>query len=274
MGDKAGKGNNCDSCAEKHCSEVVANRAILRATRLDIVVVSPLFSQLLPDHASALKPVPLSLLVNDLVLLDTEAHHRSHQFSDTYELAAFRTSDSQEFYAYASKGLWCVWIGISVDGKMEYSVEKQLCTIPQLFKLFNDFVGLLPIGYYASSNAVDFNRLKGLYSGGGGDISQQSFLNLGYEVTFRLFGPYGAIQTPDVCQPTIHKFLSKAGSASVDIPGTLHLKNSRKVFDDVVMLHNIWISLKQVFEKYELEDGDYQENEDDYWTEEDDTLFE
>ena len=45
MAEKAGKGNNCDPCAEKHCKDVVANRAKLRATRLDIVVDAPLFSQ-------------------------------------------------------------------------------------------------------------------------------------------------------------------------------------------------------------------------------------
>jgi hypothetical protein len=93
MGEKAGKGNNCDYCAEKHCNEVVANRAKLRATRLNIVVSAPLFSQICPENSSALKRSRLLLLLGDLILIDTEAHHRSHQFTETYELAALRTSD-------------------------------------------------------------------------------------------------------------------------------------------------------------------------------------
>jgi hypothetical protein len=177
----------------------------------------------------------------------------------------FELSDQQEFYTNltdATDGVWNVWIGRCLNGKMVYSVEKQRCSIQDMFKLFQDFVGILPIGYYASSNAVDFNRLKGLYSAGGVDINQQRFLNIGYEVTFRLFGPYGAIQTPDLCQATIHKYLFEAAGVTVLIPGSIQLKQSRKVFDDVIMLHNIWNALKLVFkdtvviidEEVELED--------------------
>ncbi len=87
MGEKVGKGNNCDTCAEKHCKEVVANRAKVRANRLDIVVSAPLFSQICPAFASCLKKFVLSTFAGDMILLDTEAHHRSHQFSETYELS-------------------------------------------------------------------------------------------------------------------------------------------------------------------------------------------
>ncbi len=68
------RSNNCDPCAEKHCKDVVTNRAKLRATRLDIVVAAPLFSQLAPANASCLKKSVLSALVGDLILLDTEAY--------------------------------------------------------------------------------------------------------------------------------------------------------------------------------------------------------
>ena len=50
-----------------------------------------------------------------------------------------------------------------------------------------------------------------------------------------------------MCQATIHKFMFKAGDVSVQIPGSLTLKKSRKVFDDVIMLYNIWNALKLVF---------------------------
>jgi hypothetical protein len=79
MGEKAGKGNNCDSCAEKECKRIVAGRAKLRAARLNIVVTAPLFSQLYPANATCLKQAVLSTLVGDLILLDTEAHHRSQR---------------------------------------------------------------------------------------------------------------------------------------------------------------------------------------------------
>jgi hypothetical protein len=265
MGEKAGKGNNCDYCAEKQCNEVVANRAKLRATRLNIVVSAPLFSQLCPANATCLKKCVLSTFGGDMILLDTEAHHRSHQFAETYELAAFKTSDHQEFYSNRTdvrNSMWNVWIGRSFDGKMVYTVEKQCCSVPDMFKLFRDLVGILPIGYYASANAVDYNRLKGLYLAAGVNIDQQSFLNIGYEVTFRLFGPYGVIKTPTLCQATIHKFMFEASDVIVPIPGSIALKKSRKVFDDVIMLHNIWNALKLVFkdtvvvtdEEIELED--------------------
>ena len=84
MGEKEGHGNNCDDCAEKHCKEVVANRAKLRANRLDIVVSAPLFSQLCPANATCLKKYVLPTFAGDMILLDTEAHHRSHQFSETF----------------------------------------------------------------------------------------------------------------------------------------------------------------------------------------------
>jgi hypothetical protein len=279
MGEKAGKGNNCDACAEKFCKRVVANRAILRAHRLDIVVSAPLFSQLGPENASYLKKSVFSGLLCDLILLDTEAHHRSHQFAETYELAAIRTSDQQEFYSNrtdATQALWNVWIGKSSNGKMGYSVEKKHCSVTQLFKLFNEFVDNLPIGYYASANAVDYNRLKGLFTAGGADINKQRFLNIGFEVTFRLFGPYGMIKTPDLCQATIHKYLFKAGDVDVQIPGSKALKKSRKVLDDVIMLYNIWNALKLVFTDYVVVTDEEIELEDDMDVvdEEDDELFE
>jgi hypothetical protein len=246
MGEKEGHGNNCDDCAEKNCKAVIACRAKLRAARLNIVVSAPLFSQLGPENATCLKKSVLSTLNGDLILIDTEAHHRSHQFSDTYELAAFKTSDHQEFYSNrtdTSLDMWNVWIGKSLNGKMDYSVEKKRCSVPDMLKLFNGFVGILPIGYYTSANAVDYNRLKGLYSAGAVDINQQRFLNIGFEVTFRLFGPYGMVKTPDLCQATIHNYMFKASDVIVPIPGSIALKKSRKVFDYVVMLFNIWNAL-------------------------------
>ena len=80
----------------------------------------------------------LSKLNGDLILIDTEAHHRSHQFSETYELAAIRTSDQKEFYSNrtdATQALWNVWIGSSSNGKMIYAVEKQRCSMSEMFKL-------------------------------------------------------------------------------------------------------------------------------------------
>ena len=55
----------------------------------------------------------------------------------------------------------------------------------------------------------------------------------------------------------------EASDVLVPIPGSIALKKSRKVFDDVVMLFNIWNALKLVFkdtvvvtdEEVELEDG-------------------
>jgi hypothetical protein len=269
MGYKKGKGNNCDECAEKHCKEVVANRAKLRATRLQIQVLSPLFSQLSLENAASLKSDVLDLLLGDIVLLDSEANHRSHQFSDTREISAFRTTDFTEFYAYRSSydgpGQWNVWVGIEDgEGKMDYSIEEKIVDDAGLFQLLIGFIAGFPIGYYASSNGCDINRLRGLYSIGGGDFDEQEFLNLGYEVTFRLFGPYGAIQTPDLCQPTIHKYLFKAGEEEVEIPGSLDLKKKKKVINDVYMLFNIWNALKLVFDSYISEGDEGVERENDF----------
>jgi hypothetical protein len=139
MGEKEGHGNNSDDCAEKFCKRVVANRALLRARRLDIVVSAPLFCQLAPENDSCLKKSVLTTLIGDLILIDTEAHHRSHQFLETYELAAIRTSDHQEFYSNrtdASLDMWNVWMGRSFDGKMLYTVEKQCCSKFKLFQLY------------------------------------------------------------------------------------------------------------------------------------------
>jgi hypothetical protein len=55
----------------------------------------------------------------------------------------------------------------------------------------------------------------------------------------------------------------EASDVIVPIPGSIALKKSRKVFDDVVLLFNIWNALKLVFkdtvvvtdEEVELEDG-------------------
>jgi hypothetical protein len=167
-------------------------------------------------------------------------------------------------------------MGKFLNGKMTYTVQNKRCSVSEMFHLFQKFVGAFPIGYYASANAVDFNRLKGLYSAGVADINQQSFLNIGFEVTFRLFGPYGVIKTPDLCQATIHKYLSEAGGVTVSIPGSIPFKKSRKVFDDVVMLFNIWNALKLVFKDTVVVTDEEFELEDDMEVvdEEDDELFE
>ncbi len=155
---------------------------------------------------------------------------------------------------------------------MVYSVENQRCSVLDLFKLFKEFIGILPIGYYASANAVDFNRLKGLFTAGWADIN--GFFNIGYEATFRLFWPYGLIKTPDLWQATIHKYLFEAAGVTVLIPGSIQLKQSRKVFDDVIMLHNIWNALKLVFIDSVVNDEFELEDDLDVVDEEDEVLFE
>ena len=61
------------------------------------------------------------------------------------------------------------------------------------------------------------------------------------------------------------------------IPGSIPLKKSRKVFDDVILLHNIWNALKLAFKHtVVVADGEIELDDDDMDVvdEEDEELFE
>jgi len=194
---------------------VVLNRAKNRAKRLNIVVSAPFLDQLVWDSFSTLSSGARQILTNGyLVFLDTEASGKSHKFVNTYEVAALSTNDYVMFYANRTNTAYKLWNVSLIDRERNQlsrlSNVSEIILSSQLLRFF----GNLTIAYYASANAVDLNRLEGLL-----DVNKLTFSNIGYEITFRLFGPHGNIKTPDLCQATIHKYMFAAGGIESSLSG-------------------------------------------------------
>ncbi len=270
-------GQRCQDCAEKDCADVVARRKKNRERYLGISVEEPLLNSLTPASACFLKPEVLRVLLDKgKVFLDTEAGHKKHKWGFVYELAALRDSDYKEFYGHRvseSDGTWNIWIGTpDADGNpiFDPGFEKLLCSKAEFFDYLLEFVGKkdrflkkgeYPVFYYGSANAIDENRLvDGLKSVG--KAVPFKWVNVGFSMTFRLFGPHGPIKTPHLCQSSIYSWMFSAGGKTVVSPGTLTLKKGRKVFDDIYMLHDIVLALSSklnqvVIEMDELEPDDF-----------------
>ena len=63
--------------------------------------------------------------------------------------------------------------------------------------------------------------------------------------------------------PEVYICMFEAGGVTISIPGSIPLKKSRKVFDDVIMLHNIWNALNLVFKDTVVEtNGEIDDEED------------
>ncbi|KAJ3416781.1 hypothetical protein HDV05_000155 [Chytridiales sp. JEL 0842] len=182
-------------------------------------------------------------LRGDLVYFDTESKSRSHTHPDTTLWAFFRVTQGFLSVSRSSTDKYWVWL----EGK------KSLLASPDALEAISRFVGTARVVYFASSNAIDLNRLEDWYK-----LEQKvvpfRWLNAGFDVLFKVFGRKDQpILSPNCELQTVYANLWQLGGRGdiyytdhtqkaalfPQVPWSLAKSETGKVWVDCLMLFDI-----------------------------------
>jgi hypothetical protein len=215
-------------------SSVIRSKEKAVETSKGICVSRPISSSLaVTSFHYLLSPRAITLLQNPagIIYCDCEGKDNKQSGEDTYMWCFLDSESDQMLFLYRAAHGWKLTLD-ALDTPV-FHTESQTKQIVQ------DFIGKKTIAYFASSNSIDKNRFNSW-------IGPNSFrwLNIGYDVFFKICGTDGLVQTPTLTQETLHKYLYQTGGVAVQKPHSyMELEPSTgtasKCRNDVRMLFNI-----------------------------------
>ena len=107
------------------------------------------------------------------------------------------------------------------------------------------FIGTKVLMYYSSQNQCDYKRFMNWFNYSGRALTVQWF-NLGWEATFKLFGPDGVITSPTLKLLTLFNYLYERNGVIVQSPEDfiVPLASNPKVVNDVIQMLDIAQALR------------------------------
>lgn len=170
--------------------------------------------------------------LNQIVGVDSENSKQGNctaELTDEWHFQRYDNNSSIRLKRHYNK--WKVWI----DG----SFLAVGLTDEEVKKMILEFIGTKVLMYYASQNQCDYKRFMDWFDYSKRALTLQWF-NLGYEATFKLFGPGGVITTT-LKLLTLYNYLYEREGITANKPENFidPLSTNPKVKNDVIQLLNI-----------------------------------
>ena len=260
-----------------------------KANRAKIIVTQPHIIQFKANASRIIKSIDPStrfLLRGRYFGIDSifcfylaAAYHRSHSWTQTYEIAGFFVDEigvQHIFYSNRTNAKLGYW-KVIIDGKL---ITSKASFKEVVHRLFNWSDGRTPI-QHASANSIDFNRLSSAFrvpvvvdleidegefaddeqeldedeveSGNEAEIESEpsydsnpvpvksKWINSGYDLMVNVFGTSGFIKSADYCLSNVLEDFFVVGRNKVKPASNIVdvPRNSRNIIQDAIRCYNV-----------------------------------